>query len=112
LPPEEKFFNNTLLQNHHAIRKDSREFRDLEKNWLQLLAAKHAKFRETGPLPPLSVLFFRALFRLSRARFPHSSFPRSSGLRPAALRRLHTARVKRVPLREDVVHDDTAHAIR
>lgn len=31
---EEIFLNNTLLQNHHAIRKDAWEFGDWEKDWL------------------------------------------------------------------------------
>jgi len=31
---EEIFLNNTLLQNHHALRKDAWEFRDWEKDWL------------------------------------------------------------------------------
>jgi endonuclease YncB( thermonuclease family) len=31
---EEIFLNNTLLKNHHAIRKDAWEFRDWEKDWL------------------------------------------------------------------------------
>jgi hypothetical protein len=42
---EEIFLDNTLLKNHHAIRKDTREFRDLEKSWRYILDDKDANFQ-------------------------------------------------------------------